>query len=74
MKVDKSKIDYDRLLDDWAEILHKEADKAKKVSDESEMGSYRYGYFNGLSKGYFDAIARLSLLENRKVKNYLKEE
>lgn len=70
MGVDKSKLDYDRLLDDWAEMIFVEADRCKKISEEAEVGSYRYGYFDGVHKGYIDALAKLSLLENRKYKKY----
>lgn len=74
MKVDKTEIDYDRLLDDWADIIYVEADRHKKTSEEFETGSYRRGYYAGLHAAYIDSLARISLLENRKAKRYMKDE
>lgn len=66
MKVDKSKIDYDMLLDDWAEIVITEADRYMSLSETAEVGSYRSGFYDGMYRGHVDALDRLILLKNRK--------
>ena len=71
--VDKTKLDYDKLLDDWAEDLFEEAEKYEKKRDQASTGSYAHGYFAGKHDGVIQAIAKLSTLETRKARKYIKE-
>lgn len=66
----KTTLDYDALLNDWAEELHKKVDKAREMEGESETGSYKHGHCVGYCEGLLMALAQLSLLEKRKTKNY----
>lgn len=67
------KLDYDALLDDWAEILHKKADAAKEIEENAETGSFKHAHCIGYREGLFMALSQLSLLEKRKKKKYLIE-
>ncbi|RYI30511.1 hypothetical protein EVU96_08845 [Bacillus infantis] len=65
------KIDYDKLLDDWADRLYKKADELEEQLKDREDGSYRHGFINGKRDGFFEALATLSLLEKKKKNNYI---
>lgn len=65
-----TKIDYDALLEGWAEELFQKADAARHKKDLSKVGSYEYGYYKGLNEGYIEAIARLNFLESRNRNKY----
>lgn len=71
--VDYSKLDYDKLLDEWAEILFKKVEAYEQKRDDCEVGSYKYGCYQGKSAGVMEAITRLSMLERREFKKYKKE-
>ncbi|MEM4994897.1 hypothetical protein WKH56_20245 [Priestia sp. SB1] len=71
--VDYIKLDYDKLLDEWAEILFKDAEEYEKKRDQASTDSYAYGYFAGKHDGVIQAIAKLSILETRKARKYIKE-
>jgi hypothetical protein len=71
--IDKSKLDYDKLLDDWANYLFEEVEKFEKKRDQALTGSYAHGYFEGKHDGLLQALAKLSTLETRKARNYIKE-
>ena len=68
--MNKPKLDYHRLLDDWADKLHKTLDDVLDKEEKSELGSYHYGYYRGYGEGLSRALAELSILENRKSKKY----
>ena len=70
---DYSKLDYDKLLDEWAEILFKKVEAYEQKRDECEMGTYKYGCYQGKHDGIMEAITRLSMLERREFNKYNKE-
>ena len=65
-------INYNKLLDDWAEHILKKAHTAENKRLYEDLFSYKGGYLKGYSEGIRTALAHLSLLEKRKYKNYLK--
>lgn len=60
-------MDYNKLLDEWAEKVFEKADKAMKLSEDSKENSYEQGYRRGYSNGLRMAISILSQME--KVQN-----
>lgn len=68
--MEKPKLDLDKLLDDWAEQLFLEADNLEKKKELEETGSFKHGYYKGRYDGIITAIAKLSILENRKNEKY----
>lgn len=71
IKVDKE-INYDELLDEWADKVFAKADKCKEKRDYEESGSWKDGYLKGLNEAYIMAISMLTL-EEKKAKIKLKE-
>lgn len=67
-------IDYNKLLDDWADHLLPKAHEADEKSGYEQAGSYKYGYFKGYSQGIREASAYLSFLEKRKSHLYKMED
>lgn len=65
-----SKLDYDRLLDDWADLVFKEMDIAKSIFKSEPLGSPKYYTSKGYEDGLSMAMALLSTLEKRKRKKY----
>lgn len=63
-------IDYDRLLDDWADHMHEKAEIARIQSEEKKLGSYTDGYWRGYQTGIYESSAYLTFLEKRKRKMY----
>lgn len=58
-------LNYDKLLDDWADHL---LSKAHKADEERiyEADSYKDGYLRGYSEGIRESSAYLSFLEKKK--------
>ncbi len=54
------KIDYDSLLDKWAEKVLEKADEAEKRKENYEPGSHRYAYNKGYAEGLRIATAMLN--------------
>lgn len=63
-------LDYDRLLDDWADLVFKEMDEAKSIFKSEPLGSPKFYTSKGYEDGLCMAMALLSTLETRKRKKY----
>lgn len=63
-------LDYERLLDDWADELFNKVQLYEEKRDKEEMGSYKYGYYQGKHDGVMEALTKLSMFEKRKGKKY----
>lgn len=74
MSKEKKNLDYEKLLDDWAEELFEMSRQHEKLRDMSEIGSVDYGYHAGMSNAYVTAVTKLTFLEKRKSKKYKTEE
>ena len=66
-------LDYNKLLDDWADELFAKADEYAEKRDKQEIGSYNYGYYNGISEALYLAITKLTIRERRYKKKFMKE-
>jgi hypothetical protein len=71
LRLDKSKLDYDRLLDDWAEDLFILAEHFKMKTNQCELDSFKNGYYSGKHDGIIEAIASLAVFETRKKGKYI---
>lgn len=69
--MDKSKLDYDKLLDDWADDLFTLAEHFEMKLDQCDAGSFKHGYYAGKQDGIIEAIASLAMLETRKRNKYI---
>lgn len=58
-------MDYEKLLDDWAEKLLSEADKFRETSEDAIVGSYNHGYSKGYSDGMYMALTFLNRIERK---------
>lgn len=65
--VTKKDIDYDKLLDEWAEKTYAEADKGWDVWLEEDEGSMRGMYSKGYSDGIRMAMAILFRMESKEL-------
>ncbi|MBD8836226.1 hypothetical protein IFU39_00135 [Paenibacillus sp. CFBP 13594] len=63
-------LDYDRLLDDWADLVFKEMDEAKAILKNEPFGTPRFYGAKGYEDGLSMAMAILGTLEKRKRKKY----
>ncbi|MFK3936502.1 hypothetical protein ACI2JA_03165 [Alkalihalobacillus sp. NPDC078783] len=63
-------LDYNKLLDDWAEDLLNEAERWGDKKNQHDVGSYKYGYYQGISEGYYMAVSKLNGLEKRKARKH----
>lgn len=63
-------LDYDKLLDDWAELVYEKVDKLEEQLDSAKVGSTKYCYLKGRQDAYLESLAMLSLLEKRKKNKY----
>lgn len=63
-------LDYDKLLDDWAEYLLKKSDEADENNSYEEIGTFKYGYRKGYAEGIREAVSYLSFLEKRRKSLY----
>jgi hypothetical protein len=63
-------LDYDRLLDDWADLIFKEMDEAKVIFNSEPFGSPKFYTSKGYEDGLCMAMALLGTLETRKRKKY----
>lgn len=64
-------LDYDRLLDDWAELVYEKVDKLEEKMAIVDVGSTRYCYLKGHQDAFLQSLAMLSLLEKRKKSKYI---
>lgn len=62
--------DFDKLLDEWAEMVFKKADEAQDKRSEIETGTYKDGYLKGYNKGL---IMSTSILHLKEKKHKIKE-
>ena len=58
-------IDYDKLLDEWAEKVFKKADEARDRYEEEDVGTTRSSYCRGYMEGLLMATAILSRMEKK---------
>lgn len=58
-------MNYEKLLDDWADKVLSEADKYKTTSENAIVGSYNHGYSKGYSNGMYMALAILNRMEKK---------
>jgi len=58
-------MDYNKLLDEWAEEVYKKADKAREESGWADTGSYKHGRLVGYDDGLIMAITMLTRLEDK---------
>lgn len=68
----KKNLDYDLLLDDFAEQLLNEVSRLDKIIEKNKDNDFKHGLQIGLRDGMMKALANLHMLENRKNKKYLK--
>ncbi|MGG0667785.1 hypothetical protein ABE073_04565 [Lederbergia citrisecunda] len=74
MDKEKKNLDYDLLLDDWAEEIYALADKHEAKKDESKTGSFQHGYHKGMHDALIMSLVKVSFLENKRTKKYVVEE
>ncbi|MEK4025407.1 hypothetical protein [Sporosarcina sp. FSL W7-1283] len=74
MNKEKKKLDYDLLLDDWAEEIYQMADEHAIKRDVSETGSFKHGYHKGMHDALIMSLVKVTFLENRRTKKYVIEE
>lgn len=58
-------IDYNKLLDDWADKVLEYSRKHQAKFEESIEYDYTFGYNKGFSNGLAYAVAVLTNMENR---------
>lgn len=58
-------MDYNKLLDEWAEIVLEKAMVVQSKNDDYEFGTYKYGLNKGYAEGLRMATAILSRLEQK---------
>lgn len=61
-----TKINYEKLLNDWAEEIFRRADEAEERMSVAEIGSYKHGCSKGLGDGYRMAVAILTRMEQKR--------
>lgn len=65
-------LDYERLLDDWADLIYQKVDTINEELNQ-EVSIERERYLIGTKDAYLRSLAMLSLLENRKRNNYIQD-
>lgn len=58
-------MDYEKMLDDFAEKVLNEADKHKALSEKEEFGTVRHLTLRGYSDGLYMAMAFLNGAEKK---------
>jgi len=58
-------INYDKLLDDWAEKLYILIDKHEAIKDSEECGTSKWYTSSGISEGLRTALATLTMMERK---------
>ena len=58
-------IDYDKLLNEWADEIYKKADKAREDYGYQENGDFKNGRLMGYADGLIMAISILTRLEKK---------
>jgi len=66
-------INYDELLNQWAEKIYQKADTYRDKGIYEESGSWKDGYYKGLAEAYIMAITELTMLEKKSKSTILKE-
>ena len=66
----KMNINYDEVLDSWAEKVLSKADMFNKKSDDVEFGSKDYIRYKSYSEGLYMATAMLSNEERKYKRKY----
>jgi hypothetical protein len=58
-------MDYNKLLDEWAEQVYEKADKAREDSGYADTGSFKHGRLMGYDDGLIMALTMLTTLEKK---------
>lgn len=58
-----TEINYDELLNKWAEKVYAKADKCAEERKYEDSGSYKDGYLKGLNEAFIMAISMLNMEE-----------
>lgn len=58
-------IDYDKLLDEWADKVYAEMARYQSVRDDHPVGSYKDAMCRGHIDGLASALALLSIIEKK---------
>ena len=58
-------IDYDKLLDTWAEAVQMKIDRCNIAVEALEYDSYKHGNLTGYVNGLYMAMSMLSTVERR---------
>lgn len=68
----KKNLNYDLLLDDFADQLLNEVGRSDKIIENNKDNGFKHGLQIGMRDGMIKALVNLHMLENRKNKKYLK--
>ena len=58
-------INYDKLLDDWAELILSKADKLEESANYIEEWNFLKGRSLGVVEGYRLAVTHLNMMEKK---------
>jgi len=58
-------MDYNELLNQWAEKIYLKADSCKDKREYEKTGSWKDGYYKGLNEAYIMSITELTILEKK---------
>jgi hypothetical protein len=64
----KMEINYDKLLNDWAEKIYAKADKYGTDRGYESFGTYKDGLYQGWREGLIDAVTILVMMERKERK------
>jgi hypothetical protein len=67
-------IDYDKLLNDWADGIFKLLDEANNKKDAEDFGTPEYYRNFGRVQAFSESLSQLSFLEKRRKGNYIKNQ
>lgn len=69
----KEIINYDDLLNVWAEKLYVEHDRVNEIAETADVGTYKHGHCVGFCKGLIAALTMLTILEKKYIKDVKKD-
>ena len=58
-------INYEKLLDDWAEVISAEMERAEEVKNSEQFGTTMYFLNDGYAKGLRLSMAMLNKMERQ---------
>lgn len=70
----KNNLDYESLLNDWADQLLNEIKKLDVLIDNGKENNFKHGLNIGIRDGLMKSLVNLHMLENRKNKKYIIKE